>query len=160
MHAGAGEQTDQARGASPTLDQPPTRHRLGPVEIAWPPETLYPIALDHTAPREIWLVTLCEISFRRGPFTLRVPRGFRFDGATIPRVFWCVPGFAPVGRHLWAALAHDRLCVLAARGQVDRQIADAVFSTILRHSLTGWRGLVMSAAVTLYRALARWRTHP
>lgn len=41
-----------------------------------------------------------------------IPAGYRFDGATVPRALWSITGFTPYGKHLAAALEHDRLCEL------------------------------------------------
>src|SRR5690349_6629497 len=86
--------------------------------------------------REIIYVTLCPITFRREGFAgqVDVPADFVFDGASIPREFWLLPGFAPCGKHLWAACAHDYLCEQTAAGHCDRALADAWFDAILEHT--------------------------
>lgn len=40
-----------------------------------------------------------------------IPRGYLFDGASVPRLFWGFPfGYTPYGVHIAAALEHDWLC--------------------------------------------------
>jgi len=39
--------------------------------------------------------------------TLILPEGFRFDAASVPRLFWWIPGFSPVGVLMIPALIHD-----------------------------------------------------
>jgi len=89
----------------------------GPVSVAFElPEgidTPIGVYIDDLA-RENY-VTLCAITFTRGKHSITVPAGFIFDGASIPRMFWGVKGFSPVGAKLWAALIHDWLCDEAAR---------------------------------------------
>lgn len=40
---------------------------------------------------------------------LRVPKGFQFDGASVPRPLWSITGIRPDGLHRAAALVHDYL---------------------------------------------------
>jgi hypothetical protein len=40
-----------------------------------------------------------------------IPKGYKFDGASVPRLFWGFPfGYTPFGVHIGAALEHDWLC--------------------------------------------------
>lgn len=40
-----------------------------------------------------------------------IPAGYKFDGASVPRLFWGFPfGYTPFGVHIGAALEHDWLC--------------------------------------------------
>jgi uncharacterized protein DUF1353 len=133
---------------------------FGPLSIEW---TAIGVRTPFGVPigsleREIIFVTLSPITFRRegnGGFT--VPGGFEFDGASIPREFWLLPGFAPCGKHLWAACGHDYLCVEAAAGRYDRVMADAWFDVILEHTgVDPKHRSVMELAVNAYRWLCRW----
>jgi len=135
------------------------RLTYGPISIEWAPKIRNPIAVDHERLNgECAFVTDCPIYFHREALKLAivVPEGFRFDGASIPRIFWCVPGFAPMGKHLWAALLHDFLCVLSRNNPaaMDRELADAIFASLLKHTgVVGWRRVAMDLAVSGYR---RW----
>lgn len=40
-------------------------------------------------------------------FTIIVPKGFVFDGASVPRILWTLIGITPDGLHRAAALVHD-----------------------------------------------------
>lgn len=42
--------------------------------------------------------------------TFLIPRGYEFDGASVPRLFWGLLGYMPFGLHIVAALEHDWLC--------------------------------------------------
>jgi len=114
---------------------PHEKHRLtfGPlaIEFALPPGIETPIGVDYRrlSGRRIF-VTLAAITFTRGDWSFAVDAGFHFDGASIPRLFWCVPGFAPLGVHLWATLGHDWMC--EHRANFPRPEADARFVTILQ----------------------------
>lgn len=123
--------------------------RFGDVSIEWQYLTDYPIAINHYrlgSPK--LLSTTCVVTFRRGEFAVDVDAGFEFDGASIPRIFWWIPGFAPIGPHLWAALLHDYLC--DHPDKLPRTIADAVFAELIEETGIGWRGRIMIAAVWAY----------
>lgn len=150
---------------SPTQNLAPQPNRLvlgrGPqaVVVEWDPSVADPITVDHAQLRLTGRMAFraqATVTFRRASDaapTFHIYRGFRFDGASVPRLFWCLPGFAPVGVHLWAALLHDMLCENPQL--VSRSVADAMFFDLLRASGLGWRAWVMAAAVRLY-ALATW----
>jgi hypothetical protein len=63
----------------------------------------------------------------RVPVTLRsghslvIPKGFKNDGATVPRLFWSV--ISPHGRHDLAVLVHDYLLINGwNRREADREL--------------------------------------
>lgn len=128
---------------------------FGPVAIEWqlPDAVRTPIgvAYEQLDGRTVY-VTLCPIRFRRGDYHVDVPKDYLFDGASIPRPFWTLPGFAPIGLQLWAALCHDWLC--DHPDALDREIADAVFSALLKHTrVPNRRRRLMAAAVHAWRIL-------
>ena len=55
---------------------------------------------------------------------ITVPRGFLFDGASAPRIFWSV--IPPMFKTKKAAVIHDWLCK-NAKGPKDRLYADKLF---------------------------------
>ena len=57
-----------------------------------------------------------------------VPRGFVFDGASAPRMFWIV--IPPFKRTKKAAVIHDWLCS-NAKDKEDRLLADKLFFKML-----------------------------
>lgn len=59
-----------------------------------------------------------------------VPSGFVTDGASVPRWFWWIPGFAPMSRSFVGAVLHDYLYDKACLGYVyvmeyDELVTDA-----------------------------------
>ena len=72
------------------------------------------------------------ISEKLGVFTVPIP--FRFDFASIPKIFWSIIG-DPTGRYGPAALLHDYLC---ASGIVPRHIADLVFLHAMKDCGVNW----------------------
>ena len=77
---------------------------------------------------------------------LKIPKGFRFDLASIPRLFWVVPGFAPFELSTAAPLVHDYLYRFEGHlpaGQVvpprrfTRREADMYFRLIMKNEGVG-----------------------
>lgn len=132
--------------------------KFGRLVIHWSgPE--FPIAVNHTQLNgDKPFVTATAVVYYRGHQSITVPIGYAFDGASIPRIFWLLPGFAPLGKHIWAALAHDFACDNPE--EIDRPIADGWFETLLLDTgVSGWRAVVMWNAVTAYRKwnnIKRW----
>lgn len=98
------------------------------------------------------LITLSDVTFRRGIYSLTVPRGYEFDGASIPRMFRWLRGYERIGRHIWAALAHDYMCDHPEL--LPRVIADAIFITLLLDT-----GVDESQSHRMYRAVRLWSTY-
>ncbi len=106
---------------------------------------------------------------------ITVPRGFAFDGASVPRLCWTLTGLLPSGVHLGAAAVHDLIYQrrgLLNEGQVecqnpetglwesepvhwDRKQCDAMFRTIMQSAgETPWKIITMYQAVRLFGAIA------
>jgi len=65
---------------------------------------------------------------------IRVPVGFKTDGATIPRPFWLTTGTPFRPEYIRAAIVHD---YLYQTGQLSRLEADSIFRMILLEDGTG-----------------------
>lgn len=122
----------------------------GPISITWSKAIQFPIAIQHRRLNGLaYYVTLCPIQFQRGNKSMLVPQGYEFDGASIPSILWWIPGFSPIGLHLWAALAHDWIC--DHPDELDRVIGDAIFVSLLKHTEVPWyRRIPMYAAVRIW----------
>jgi hypothetical protein len=106
------------------------------------------------------LITLCQIRFVRGRYDWIVPKGYEFDGASIPRLIRWAPGYQRVGRHLWAATIHDWICDHPEKG-ASRAIGDAVFVTLLLDTGVERRqSRWMYRAVRLWSAFRAWQAGP
>jgi hypothetical protein len=53
-------------------------------------------------------------------FYIFIPKGFRYDGATVPRWFWSITGLTRDGIHRPAALVHDYIYVNKGQIKVNR----------------------------------------
>lgn len=60
-------------------------------------------------------------------YNFMIPSGYRYDGASIPRLFWRLIGSKEDVRFLIAALVHDMLCEHKVYVDNDRYFADKIF---------------------------------
>ena len=75
-----------------------------------------------------------------------IPKGFVFDGASVPRILWWL--FPPAGRYMVAALLHDYLLGL---DKVSRADADAFFLLVMKKlGVAVWRRFIMWGAVRIF----------
>ena len=78
-----------------------------------------------------------------------IPKGFEFDGASVPRILWWL--FPPAGRYMVAALLHD---YLLNQSSVSRAFADALFLLAMKKlGVTLWRRFIMYGAVRMFGIL-------
>ena len=50
-----------------------------------------------------------------------IPKGFKFDGASVPRALWSITGICPFGYVLPAAIIHD--WIYTQKGKIDENIS-------------------------------------
>lgn len=97
--------------------------------------------------RNVRLVRDWSITTSRG--TLTVLRGATSDGASIPSIFWNIPGLAAMqGDTFPASFAHDQIY---SAELMDRKAADEVFREILRsYGVGSFRAWLMHSAVRAF----------
>lgn len=64
-------------------------------------------------------------------YTFTIPKGYCWDGATIPRLFWRLVGAKTDPVFLIASMIHDVLCENHSYVDNDRYFADKVFERLL-----------------------------
>lgn len=80
-------------------------------------------------------------------FTILIPKGFKSDGATIPRILWSIIGPPIASIYAIAAFAHDYLCDESS-GYDERVLADAVFRKLLNDfKVPLWKRIAMYVGV-------------
>lgn len=95
-----------------------------------------------------------DFSFKWGEDVIVIPAGFKFDGASIPRLFWRFIGHPFTPRFIEASLVHDYLC----KNKMDRKMSDRVFRKLLRaNGVANWRADLMYGAVRAYAIVSRKR---
>ena len=87
-----------------------------------------------------------------------VPKGYCYDGASIPRVFWRLIGSNTDNKFLIPALVHDVLCEHHEYIDNDRAFSTKVFNTLLESSgVNCFKRFWMKQSVDCFQALfCRW----
>lgn len=87
-----------------------------------------------------------------------IPKGYCYDGASIPRFFWRVIGANTDNRFLIAALIHDVLCENHSYVSNDRGFSTEVFNALLESSDVGkFKRHLMKRSVSFFQTLfCRW----
>ena len=83
---------------------------------------------------------------------IKIPKGFTTDGASVPRVFWCL--FPPNRTdYLPCAVVHDYLCNLRYYKKADK-----CFLECLKHlRVSKFTSYTMYYAVRIYHLIRYWR---
>jgi len=64
-------------------------------------------------------------------YLFEIPKGYCYDGASVPKVFWRVIGSNTDNKFLLAALVHDVLCEHHNYVDNDRKFSSEVFNVLL-----------------------------
>ena len=91
-------------------------------------------------------------------YDFSVPKGYCYDGASIPRFFWRIIGSNSDNRFLVPALVHDVLCENHGYIDYDRSFSTDVFNTLLEGSgVNGFKRFFMKNSVACYQTLfCKW----
>lgn len=104
-------------------------------------------------------LNICLKNVRKNiEYTFTVPKGYCYDGASIPRFFWRVAGSNYDNRYLVAALIHDVLCEHHEYVNNDRAFSTDVFNALLENSKVGnIKRFFMKNSVAFYQTIfCRW----
>lgn len=71
---------------------------------------------------------------KKKTYNFEIPKGYCYDGASVPRFFWRVIGANTDNRFLIAALIHDVLCENHYYVDNDRKFSTKVFNALLKVS--------------------------
>lgn len=87
-------------------------------------------------------------------YNFTIPKGYCYDGASIPRIFWRVVGANTDNHFLIAALVHDVLCENHNYVDNDRSFSTNVFNALLKISDVGaCRRFFMKNSVACFQTL-------
>lgn len=103
---------------------------------------------------------VCLKDFRKNKqYRFRIPKGYCYDGASIPRLFWRIIGSSTDNRFLVPALIHDILCEHHNYINNDRSFSTNVFNALLEGSGTGsFKRFMMKNSVAFYQTFCcKWR---
>ena len=87
-------------------------------------------------------------------YKFTIPKGYCYDGASIPRFFWRVIGANTENKFLVPALIHDVLCENHNFINYDKSFSTDVFNALLEGSgVRGFKRFWMKNAVACYQTL-------
>ena len=87
-------------------------------------------------------------------YSFIIPKGYCFDGASVPRFFWRVIGSNTDNQFLLAALVHDVLCENHQYIDSDRAFSTKVFNLLLKESgVKPIKRFFMKNSVNLFQSL-------
>ena len=91
-------------------------------------------------------------------FKFEIPKGYCYDGATIPRFFWRIIGSNTDNKFLIAALIHDVLCENHHYIDNDRYFSTQVFNALLEVSeVFPLKRFFMKHSVDIFQRFCEWR---
>ena len=86
-----------------------------------------------------------------------IPKGYCYDGASIPRMFWRLIGSNTDNEFLIPALIHDVLCEHHEYIDNDRAFSSDVFNALLEVSEVGkFKRYLMKHSVNFYQKFCGW----
>ena len=90
-------------------------------------------------------------------YNFEIPKGYCFDGATIPKIFWRIIGANTDNRFLIAALVHDVLCENHNYVDNDRKFSTRVFNGLLEASgVNAFKRFLMKHSVNFFQRFCHW----
>ncbi len=92
-------------------------------------------------------------------YKFTIPKGYCYDGASIPRFCWRLVGAPTDNRFLIAALIHDVLCENHSYVNYDRSFSTNVFNALLAESgVNCCQRFMMKNSVACFQTLfCRWK---
>lgn len=95
--------------------------------------------------------------FLEKTYTFTIPKGYCWDGATIPRVFWRLIGSPTDSAFLIPSMVHDVLCENHNYVDNDRYFADKVFEKLLLVSgVSAFNRWLMFHSVDNFQKFCKW----
>lgn len=91
-------------------------------------------------------------------YDFSIPKGYCYDGASIPRLFWRIIGSNTDNKFLIAALIHDVLCEHHEYIDYDREFSTIVFNALLEASdVNPVKRYLMKTSVNAFQKLfCKW----
>jgi len=87
-------------------------------------------------------------------YNFTIPKGYCYDGASIPRLFWRIIGPNSDNRFLIPALVHDILCEHHNFVENDRSFSTNVFNALLEASgVNSFKRFLMKNSVATFQTL-------
>ena len=95
---------------------------------------------------------------KKKTYNFVIPKGYCFDGASVPRFFWRIIGSNTDNNFLLAALVHDVLCENHYYIDNDREFSTRIFNLLLKESdVKPLKRFFMKNSVNVFQTLfCKW----
>lgn len=92
-------------------------------------------------------------------YNFEIPKGYCYDGASVPRFFWRIIGANTDNKFLVAALIHDVLCENHSYIDNDRKFSSLVFNALLASSeVPALKRFLMKNSVDIFQKIfCHWK---
>ncbi len=104
-------------------------------------------------------LSVCLADYRKNKsYNFTIPKGYCYDGASIPRLFWRIVGSNTDNRFLIPALIHDVLCEHHNYVNNDRKFSTNVFNALLEaNGINALQRFFMKNSVGFFQTLVcKW----
>ena len=90
----------------------------------------------------------------------QVEKDYKFDGSSIPRLFWRLIGCPHTPKYLPAAIIHDWFCDYPEKVNYDRKRADTIFKELLIScGVSKLKAEIMFLCVEIWQIVSNLWTH-
>ena len=90
-------------------------------------------------------------------YNFEIPKGYCYDGASIPKIFWRIIGSNTDNRFLIPALVHDVLCENHGFVDNDRKFSTEVFNALLEAGrVNAFKRFWMKHTVNVFQRFCSW----
>lgn len=93
-----------------------------------------------------------RVLYKGAYYDFRIPKGFRWDGATIPPIVWLIVGSKTENRYRIPSMIHDHLCNNKYLVKFDRKLSSIILRALLRENgVAEWRVFLMYHFVEIFQ---------
>lgn len=90
-------------------------------------------------------------------YKFTIPKGYLYDGATIPKFFWRIIGANTDNRFIVPAMIHDQLCEHHDYVDNDRKLSTKVFDALLKVSkVHPFKRFLMKHPMNIFQMCMGW----
>ena len=100
-------------------------------------------------------LSVCLKNYKKNKlYKFKIPKGYCFDGASIPRLFWRIIGAKTDNKFLVPALIHDILCEHHEYIENDKSFSTEVFNALLEsNSVPAFKRFLMKNSVACFQTI-------
>lgn len=87
-----------------------------------------------------------------------IPKGYCYDGCTIPRLLWSIVGISKESnKGMIASCIHDKLCENHHLIYNDRRLSSIILRELfIQGGIPRWKAFIMAECVDLFQRFCKW----